>query len=284
MDGEKVKIAARYVGTGTIIRSVETARHLSEGLEKEAAIAGKAVEFGKRIAKGAFTLPKTLPGAAMKRLGRVREGLVGTQAGAETFGRRVMNPGKGVGEGWKDMSGVAGRQRQVEDMTKRVAEGGGAKASDALRKYMDKTKHLDPNAKPTGIFDRLSRGGWTGEGDLAKITKYLPVGSKGMVTGFGAMEIPGIVNAQKATPTGEGGRLERLGGLLGGSAGWVAGSGRMGILPAMALWYAGSKAGTKAGRVADRLRSGGTMGQAFTAPSPEEAREQLSKIYQTYGG
>jgi hypothetical protein len=246
---------------------------------KEAGVADTAAALGKRV----LGLPKSLGGMAVRSLRKAPEGLL---SGGEEFGRRLFNPRRGLQEGWVDMSGLASRKRQLEGMFKDM------RTPDVITEYAHKSKHLAPEAnvglreawrqgKLKGVAEQLSRGGWTGEG---QITKYLPVGGKGMVTGFGAAEIPGIVNAQAASPTGEGARLERLGGLLGGSAGWIAGSGKMGVLPSMALWYAGSKAGTKAGRVADRLRAGGTVGQALTAPSPEEARAQLSKIYQTYGG
>jgi len=127
--------------------------------------------------------------------------------------------------------------------------------------------------------EELSRRGWTGKGT---VTKYLPVGSKGMMTGFSALAIPEVVNAQKATPTGERGALEAGLGGLGSAAGMIAGSG-VGLLPGIGLWYAMDKGGRKAGRVLDRLRSGATLGEATLAPSPEEATQQLQSINQYYG-
>lgn len=278
MDGEKVKLAARYVGTSTIVRSMKSAQALT-GVTKEAGIADTAAAFGKRV----LGLPKSTASFAMRSMRKAPEGLF---SGGETFGRRLFNPRRGIQEGWRDMSGMASRRHQIERMVKNMD------TPDVITEYAQRSRHLAPEAnvglreawrqgRGKGVAEQLSRGGWTGEG---KYTKYLPVGNKGMMAGFGAAEIPGIVNAPAASPTGEGGRLERTGGLLGGTAGWMAGAGKMGVLPSMALWYAGSKAGTTAGRIADRLRAGGSVGQAFTAPSPEEARAQLGKIYQTYGG
>lgn len=133
--------------------------------------------------------------------------------------------------------------------------------------------------KARAVAEELSRRGWTGAGGR---TKYLPVGQKGMTAGFGAMAIPDIVGAEPASRTGGGGALEKgLGGL--GSVGGMVLGGGLGIVPAMALWYAAEKGSSKAGRVLDRLRAGATPTEAMSAPTPQEAQQQLADVYKYYG-
>jgi len=141
--------------------------------------------------------------------------------------------------------------------------------------------------KSRAIAEELSRRGWTGAGgsgvmSLGGATKYLPVGQKGMTVGFGAMGIPHVLEAQKATPTGEGAGLERGLGLLGSTGGMVLGGG-LGFLPAMGLWYAAEKGGSRLGRVLDRIRAGADVPTAVSAPSPEEAASQMAAIQKNYG-
>lgn len=130
------------------------------------------------------------------------------------------------------------------------------------------------------LAEEASRRGWTGAGEL---TKYLPVGHKGLTAAFTAAEIPGIISADKATPTGEGAFLERGLGTLGGLGGMVAGTG-VGFIPGMAMYLGGHYLGGKSGRILDRLRSGASVGQAIRAPSPAEAEDQLRTIQEYYGG
>lgn len=297
MDGEMIKTAARYVGTDTIIRHVAACNHLMAHLDKEASVGGKALEMGKKF----ITRPSSVKGVLTRRIGQLREGALG---GAEEFGRRLLKPRYGLRKGWQEMAGTTSRARKLEGMgetaskLQRMAGEGRKGAREALKKqedailaYEKKTPHLGEAHKTfgeawraggaKGVAEELSRSGWTGQG---RVTKYLPTSQKALMAGFAASEIPGIVNAPAATPTGEGAALERLGGALGGTAGWIAGTGKMGLIPSAALWLAGEKAGKGLGRLADRLRSGASVGQAVTAPSPQEAREQLAKIYQTYGG
>lgn len=292
MDGSMIKTASRYVGTSTIIRHLETRDNLLDGINKEAGVFDWALSQGKKI----LTRPQTIRGTAGRMLGRAKEGLIGDAGEA---GRRFFSPVEGVRKGWREMSGSGSRIRELEKKHKFYGkmkkEQAPPRVVDKLRKdlesYTKKTEHLDPSHSTPlkgawreggvkGTMEELSRRGVTGQGDF---TKYLPVGEKSLVAGFGASEIPGIVNAPEATPTGEGSKLERLGSLLGGSAGWIAGTGT-GFLPSVALYMAAAKAGSSAGRVADRMRAGAPLGEAATAPSPREAREQLAKIYQTYGG
>jgi hypothetical protein len=292
VDGEMIKVAARYVGTGTIIRHMEARARLQPDLEKEAGWGDTALSIGKKL----ISRPKTLAkGFVSKAPTALQEGLIGDPAVA---GKRFLRPIAGLSEGWRAMSGTASRAKSLADKKKTLASLKGdlsratgdraealqkaiAKQTKQVKEYEQASAHLAPNATPKGLAERLSRAGWTGQGQY---TKYLPLSQKAMMTGFAASEIPGIVNAPAATRTGEGGRLERLGGALGGTAGWIASTGGVGLIPAMAIWMAAQKAGTSVGRIADRMRAGATLGEAATAPSPQEAREQLAKIYQTYGG
>ncbi len=293
MDGEMIKTAARYVGTDTIIRHMEARARMRSYLEKEAGVGDAVLSFGKKL----ISAPKSiLSGALSKGPQVLKEGLIGDPAVA---GERFLRPIAGMSKGWEGMSGVASRAERLADKSKALSSLRGelasptskldkSKVQEAIEKLTKQTKeyeqataHLAPETVPKGIAERLSRAGWTGQG---KYTKYMPLSQKAMMTGFAASEIPGIVNAPAATRTGEGARLERLGGALGGTAGWIASTGRMGLIPALALWTVAQKAGAGAGRLADRMRAGATFGEASTAPSPQEAREQLAKIYQTYGG
>jgi len=300
VDGEMIKTASRYVGTDTIIRHMETCARMNARFEKEAGVGDALLSFGKRV----ISRPKTwVSGAISKGPQAIREGLVGDPAVA---GERFLRPITGLRKGWHEMSGTASRAQELKGLRKTLGSLKGEKAvgqaaetqakaiaaqQDRIRKFEEATSHLAPGASkgwrealkggPKGVAEGLSRAGWTGKG---KVTKYLPFSQKALMTGFAASEIPGIVNAPAATRTGEGSKLERLGGALGGTAGWIASSGRLGLVPSMALWMAAQKAGTSVGRMADRMRAGASVGEAALAPSPQEAREQLAKIYQTYGG
>jgi len=129
------------------------------------------------------------------------------------------------------------------------------------------------------VAEELSRSGWTGGQSWSK---YIPWGEKAWLPATGAMAIPSMVNAPAPTPTGEGGALEHGLGALGMGAGMVLGGG-LGVVPALGAFYLGEKAGGRIGRILDRIRGGGTAGQALFAPSPTEATEQLQNIYRHYG-
>jgi hypothetical protein len=136
--------------------------------------------------------------------------------------------------------------------------------------------------KVQAVAEQLSRAGWTGS---SGVTKYMPVGSKSMIAGFGGMAVPSIVQAGKrgpVGPTGEGGVWERGLGEAGGTLGWIAGM-PLGLLGSSGMWYGGQHGGQAVGRAIDRLRSGASVGQALTAPTPTEARQQLVNIARNYG-
>lgn len=142
-------------------------------------------------------------------------------------------------------------------------------------------------AKSRAVAEELSRRGITGAGGpgvigLGGATKYLPVGEKGQTALIAASMIPQVTGAKPATPTGEGGAMEEGGKVLGGLGGMVLGGG-LGFVPAVGTWMASEYAGGRLGRILDRVRSGGTAGQALLAPSPEQAESQMAQIQKYYG-
>jgi hypothetical protein len=199
---------------------------------------------------------------------------------AATATERLLNPVKGIREGWKELSGTF-RANQFSDAEKAKAIASGKQhlfqPSVPLREAVK-----SPSGRVRGVSEELSRRGWTGEG---KLTKYLPVGQKGLGVGLGAgIGIPEVYKSYKAGPvgpTGEGGVAESgLGELLGTSA--FIGAGRLRIVPGMAMYGLASGLGRKSGRIVDRLRSGASLRQAISAPSPTEAQDQLANITENY--
>ena len=184
-----------------------------------------------------------------------KKGLLGGKGeGFREMGKRMMSPIKSTKEQWKKM------------------------APGTIPKTL---RHAYGDIVVTRTAKRLGQSGWTGQG---KITKYMPVGQKGMMAGMGAMSVPSVIEAAKKKPTatgeggiGEVGLREALG--LGGM---IAGTG-LGMLPAIGLYGAGSYLGGKAGRVIDRLRGGADVSTAVNAPSRTEAQNQLANIQRYYG-
>jgi hypothetical protein len=188
------------------------------------------------------------------RPGAVGKWLLAQPKGFQEAGKRLMHPIESVRKGWRAMEP-------------------GAKG--ALRK-----SRWDPRI--VRAAKHLGQKGWTGKG---RFTKYLPVGQKAMYAGLtGAFGVPAVIEAAKKQPTatGEGGVGEVGLGELAGLGGMVAGTG-LGLLPAMALYGAGSYVGSKAGRIIDRLRGGANIGTAVRAPSRREAEEQLTNIARYHG-
>lgn len=213
------------------------------------------------------------------------------ETGAEVY-KRIRHPiSYGLPQGWKTMTPTAGAGQlgQVRRAA-RLEAAGNAPAASAFRAasgkhLLEKGKTLREAVKgPKGsrvkaVAEEMSRRGWTGK---SKAFKYLPVGEKAMVAGFPMAAIPGVVNAPKATPTGEGGAVERAGGELLGAGGWVLGAG-LGGPAGIAAAIGGSMVGSRLGRFADRMRAGANPITAATAPSPTKARKQLSNIQRYYG-
>ena len=128
----------------------------------------------------------------------------------------------------------------------------------------------------TELYNR----GWTAT--AGPVGKFVPLGGKAITTGFTATYAPEILHPKPASPTGEGGRAEALGGAVLGGLGWAAGTGT-GMLPMTALGLGAERFGRRAGRVIDRLRSGATLKGAFTAPTETEAVKNLETIQKYYG-
>jgi len=240
--------------------------------------------IGKYLSTTALRNPTRL---SLKAVGKISRGKNGLFRGGAEGARRAFSPIKGLREGWEASTPLHG----MEQRAKALGFGSASEAATSLKttnpraykKLLGGGEHLlgtSPNAgKARSVAEELSRKGWTGAGNL---TKYLPVGSKGMTVGFAGMGIPSVVNAQKATPTGEGGALEKGIGELGSAGGMILGSG-LGIAPAMGLWYGATSLGSRLGRVLDRVRSGASVRTAVGAPSPSEAVEQLNTIQKYYG-
>lgn len=171
----------------------------------------------------------------------------------------------------------AGREVQRPGLLSRVfGEGGQTHLLEGGRPLSEVYR------SPRALAEELSRRGWTGAGAL---TKYVPLGQKSMIAGFGSSAVPGMVRAAQGPavgPTGEGGPWERGLGELGGTAGWIAGA-PLGFLGGTGLWLGGERAGSGLGRIIDRLRSGADVSTALTAPSPTEAAEQMSEVARHYG-
>lgn len=107
----------------------------------------------------------------------------------------------------------------------------------------------------------LLHKGFEGVTSLGGLTKYLPVGPKSMTLGFTAASLPGAL--RKEDPSGEGrSRVERMGGVLGGTVAGLAGA-RTGIIPSVAIGMAGDYAGSRLGRLVSPRRPGGVPPPAY---------------------
>jgi hypothetical protein len=237
----------------------------------------------KTIGEGAINKLRSPTGLGLKAIARVGKGSRGLFKGVEDGGQRLAHPLEGLRKGWEEASPLAGIGRKAKEMGFGSLPEARAALKDnpeALKKLLNGGgEHLIDDSP--GVFNSLSRGGWTGEG---KITKYLPniMGTKMMLTVPPALAIPGIASAEAPTPTSEGGAMERGLGELGGGAGFVMGAG-LGLVPGTAMWYGGNALGSRLGRVLDRVRGGASLGTAVSAPSPTEASDQLESIQKYYG-
>jgi hypothetical protein len=186
-----------------------------------------------------------------------------------TFAGR-LKPGnimKGMGEGW-DMSSPTGLLKGTTEMGKdfkkvldtrksQIAAGAadgatlGDKAKGFLAKNLGAGQWLQPGAKTSqgaqGVAERLSRGGWTGEG---RLTKYMPLGQKGGHALYAGMAVPGLVKSMKHGDTGQGGVAEQAGGLAGFTIPGIAGAG-LGMTP-LVMALGASEAGKYLGRKIDQ--------------------------------
>jgi len=223
-----------------------------ELLEKDAFV-GQAL---RSAGQWALKAPGRAGQWALKAPGRVGEGI---QETARRGAGLLTSPRKTLKAGWREMG------PEAKDIPAHLQAGGGGGGG--------RTKEF---------FKGLGRGGWTGRGE---VTKYVPnvMGLKALTVGSSALALPEIAAAAKRDPTatGEGGVAELGLGEAAGLAGMIAGGRR--ILPSMALYMLGRKAGGGAGRLIDRMRGGADLPTAVSAPSPQEAQQQLANIYRHYG-
>ena len=222
----------------------------------------------------------------------------GTESMTGLMGR-LRHPVEGLAAGWKTMAprGWQTAERTAEIAARGKPTGIWGRFSEPFRAGKHLTEHMGAPrplvgegsaltgsgaqgiGRLQGTAEELSRRGWTGKGN---ITKYLPVGEKGMVMGFPLATIPSYTKTEKPTPTGEGGTLQRAMGDIAGTGAMVL-TGGLGAVAGIGSTLLGAHFAGKAGRVLDRLRGGATIGQAITAPSPTEAAAQMAKIQKYYG-
>lgn len=250
-------------------------------------------EAGARELFTKLVQPKRLKGFTKSLTALPSKGWQGLK---EETGRLVkhLNPFYSIPEGWKHMTPTANEEllRKVRQAAYGV-EGASAQATKpesafrrALSHYFGKSGmgHMlgtAPDAnKVRAVAEALSRRGWTGRG---AITKYLPLGGKTVALGFGASAVPGVHRAATTErhPLEGGGPWER--GLEGvaDTAAWFMGA-PLG-LSGLPIYFAAPALGRKAGRIIDRLRAGAGPRAAISAPSPEEAAEQMQAIQRYYG-
>ena len=263
-----------------------------ERLEKTAGPLSMVEGLGARVVSGA----RNMFGKGMKTLGEGPENW-------SALGQRLQHPIKrGLPEGWAALSP---RAEMLKKAPQELADFKAFHAKPttgrlaALKHRLGSEQHLTEHLPGRSFFgeggtftgktigesykntaEELSRRGWTGRG---AVTKYLPVGGKGMTVGFTATGIPAIVNAPRPTETGEGGALERGVGDVLGTGGFIVGTG-LGGVTGLGTGMLAQKGGAKVGRILDRLRAGASLRTAVSAPSPTEASNQLAKIQQYYGG
>jgi len=241
-----------------------------EGIEKGAGLGRMAIAAGQRL----MSAPRAAGQKIMAMPGGMSKWVKKQPGEFVEAGKRMMSPIKSTKAGWRHMSPA----KQVAHLKST----GAPKAK--IREYTKGMgRHItDRPTKGAGRITRaaeaMSRRGWSGKGNLSK---YVPLYSqKGMYAGFGGLSAKGVYDAskQKPTTTGEGGVAETgLGELLGTGA-MIAGTGGLGLLPGMAMWYGGQQLGSKAGRIVDRLRGGADLDTAARAPSPQQAQGMLDSL------
>lgn len=242
--------------------------------------------IGQKILQGGIQKPLKM---GLRALGRAGKGARSALGGTGELVDRLSHPIEGLRTGWRESSPLPALARRAKEMGYKSPQEAAALLKLDPKKYKELMagggEHLlalDPTAgRARSIAERLSRSGWTGAG---KATKYLPVGNKGLTVGFTAMGIPGIVNAPNATPTGEGARAEMgLGEAAMGLGTLLSAGSSIGMIPATAMIMGGREVGSRLGRVIDRVRSGASVRDAVSAPSPTEAAGQLAQIQKYYG-
>ena len=145
---------------------------------------------------------------------------------------------------WLGGSGSRGRAKKLE--------------KDEARRYLgdEATPLAEVYRDPHRLAEELSRRGWTGTGET---TRYLPVGQKSLMAGFGLGFLPGAVSSED--PMGlDRGRGERFGEHLGQNVGFIAGA------------PAGLVGGIAAGSLAGEAM--GTMGKGVDFVLPKRMTEE----------
>lgn len=243
-------------------------------LEKDAA--GKVIfhnlrEMAKRMGKGGFSrgwnalsptnLAKmpTESGRAMEQaVARTQAAEKALETGAKATTRRVA-PLQG------DLFAQAGKK--LPKMPEYSGETLPGKIRAQLASHLRAGSHLAPEHQVAGgvkgVAERLSRGGWTGEG---KITKYVPLGQKSWLTLGSAPQVYDIGRkAVEGRKPGESGIGEDIGTL----AGFTLPAIRFGGMPTASL--VGSLGG---------MMAGGALGKRLDqaiSPQARQAQPQFTR-------
>ena len=99
----------------------------------------------------------------------------------------------------------------------------------------EKAKHMEGALKGKNMLDAAGKQVWHERPDATwfgkgKVTRYLPIGDKSIISGITAASIPGAV--RKEDDTGQNrSRAERVSGLAGGTLGSVLGMGALAHIP-----------------------------------------------------
>lgn len=199
--------------------------------------------------------------------------------------KRIVNPVYGIKKGIRLMSPRA-RLLDMKSVDRAAALKNTFKSAH-LGQHLDKPLKLGATLsgkhgkRGKAFAEELSRRGWTGQG---KLTKYIPVGEKGMQTGFAAMAVPTVMNASmKGGKYGEGGKFEVGLGEIAGVGATVA-SGGMGLIPAIAMGSIVGGAARKVGRTVDRYRKGAGVKDAWSASTPTQAAKNLQNMRRYHPG
>jgi hypothetical protein len=228
-------------------------------LEKQAA--GERIAFhglrelAKRFSRGGLRRgwdalsPTKLIQQGGKSGKAMEQAVARTQAAEEA----LQTGGRAVTRRAEPIQGELFAKTKAPKMPSYTGETPVGRARAHLATHLRAGTHLAPDATVSpgvrGAFERLSRGGWTGEG---AITKYLPFGQKGMLALGTATSAPGIVEAARKGPSAEGGGL---GEQLGGAAGFLLPSIMFGGMPTASLLATipGMMGGAALGRMIDKL-------------------------------
>lgn len=249
-------------------------------LEKQAGVVSRLASLTSKLPKfmQRWARPSSVSRALTSLPASIEEGAVGMA--------HTLNPITALPKGWASLTPHKSEALKAgisQSLQETPGWWGRNFGRQSMAHMLDRPTSLRAAASegPKGVAEELSRRGWTGKG---AITKYVPLGTKSQMVGFGAMPIQGVVKAydKDPTPTGEGGFAEKGLETLGGAYGWIAGA-PLGLMGSMGAYFGSEALGRRAGRVIDRLRGGANPMTAVTAPSPTEAAEQLATIQRYYG-